>query len=156
MPAFPDYQVADVMTCRPTVVARHTPLAEVLRLLEEHDFNSLPVTEDGALLGVVTKLDVLKAVASGSGGMVPLYAEVVSLPAESVMTEPLVTVGPNIPLTEAVQRMVETGYRSLPVVIGALLIGIVTRQDVLRAVRSAAVVPARKEDEVHGRSDLHP
>lgn len=156
MPAFLDYQVADVMTCRPTVVARHTPLVEVLRLLEEHDFNSLPVTQDGALIGVVTRLGVLKAVASGSGGMVPPYAEIVCLPAESVMTEPSATVGPTTPLTAAVQRMVETGYHSLPVLIGALLIGIVTRQDVLRALHSAAVVPGRKEDEVHGRPDPHP
>src|SRR6266516_3091936 len=61
---FLDYQVADAMTYRPVTVGVGTPLAEVEALFERYDFNSLPVVSwDGILVGVVTKLDFLKAFA---------------------------------------------------------------------------------------------
>jgi CBS domain-containing protein len=54
------------------------------------------------------------------------------------MTRPVVTVGPETKLSQALQIMAETRCKSLPVTIGALLIGIVARGDVLRALRAAA------------------
>jgi CBS domain-containing protein len=153
MAAFLECRVADVMTCRPAVIAPDTPLADVLRLFEEHAFNSLPVVQDGSLLGLVTRLDVLKALADRERGMPD--GEFLRLPAERVMTDAPVTVGPETPLTVALARMVETRHHGLPVVIDALLVGIVTREDVLRAVHRAAAVADRKEDDVDGRADLH-
>jgi CBS domain-containing protein len=135
---FLEYQVADAMTYRPVTVTRATPLSEVEALFEKHDFNCLPVSEEGALLGIVTKLDVLKAFAFTPRTMVPRYEEIMRQPAETVMTYQPITLTPDVALTRVVQLMVETRYRSYPVVVGALLIGIVSRQDVLRALARAA------------------
>jgi len=136
---FLDYQVADAMTYRPVTVSPGTPLAEVEALFERHDFNSLPVvSRDGILLGVVTKLDFLKAFGFTAQEMVPHYDEIMRRPAESVMTCNPITVRPDMALTRLLQLMIDTRYRSFPVAIGALLIGIVARQDVVRVLRRAA------------------
>jgi len=150
---FLDYQVADAMTYRPVTVGAGTPLAEVEALFERHDFNSLPVvSRDGILVGVVTKLDFLKAFAFTPHEMVPHYDEIMSRPAESVMTRNLATVRPDMTLTRLLQLMVDTRYRSFPVAIGALLIGIVARQDVVRALQRAATGegPRRRRTGPHG------
>jgi len=150
---FLDYQVADAMTYRPVTVGAGTPLAEVEALFERHDFNSLPVvSRDGILLGVVTKLDFLKAFAFTPQEMVPHYDEIMRRPVESVMTGNPVTIPPHMVLTRLLQLMVDTRYRSFPVAIGALLIGIVARQDVVRALRRAAAGegPERRRTDPHG------
>jgi len=150
---FLDYQVADAMTYRPVTVGAGTPLTEVEALFERHDFNSLPVvSRDGILVGVVTKLDFLKAFAFTSHEMVPHYDEIMSRPAESVMTRDPVTVRPDMTLTRLLQLMVDTRYRSFPVAIGALLIGIVARQDVVRPLRRAAAGegPKLRRTDPHG------
>ena len=135
---FLEYQVADAMTYHPVTITRATSLADVEALFEEHDFNCLPVCEEGALLGIVTKLDVLKAFAFTTRGMIPRYEEIMQQPAERVMTIRPITVTPDLNLTRVLQLMAETRYRSFPVVIGALLIGMIAREDVLRALARAA------------------
>ena len=147
---FLDYQVADAMTYRPVTVGAGTPLAEVEALFERHDFNSLPVvSRDGILVGVVTKLDFLKAFAFTPHEMVPHYDEIMGRPAESVMIRDPATVRPDMTLTRLLQLMVDTRYRSFPVAIGALLIGIVARQDVVRALRRAAAGEGPKLRRTH-------
>lgn len=47
-------RAADVITVR-----RDTALVEAMRLMQEHDVHQLPVVEDGVLLGIVTRGDVL-------------------------------------------------------------------------------------------------
>jgi CBS domain-containing protein len=147
---FLDYQVADAMTYRPLTVSPGTPLAEVEALFERHDFNSLPVvSRDGILLGLVTKLDFLQAFAFTPQEVVPHYDEIMCRPAQSVMTGDPITVRPDIPLTRLLQLMVDTRHRSFPVTIGALLIGIVARQDVVRALRRAAAGEGPKLRRTH-------
>jgi CBS domain-containing protein len=135
---FVEYLVADAMTYRPVTITRATPLSELEALFEQHDFNCLPVCEGGVLFGIVTKLDLLKAFAFTARTMIPRYEEIMREPAERVMTIQPVTVTPDVSLTRVLQMMAETRYRSFPVVIGALLIGMIAREDVMRALARAA------------------
>jgi CBS domain-containing protein len=135
---FVEYLVADAMTYRPVTITRATPLSEVEALFEQHDFNCFPVCEGGVLLGIVTKLDLLKAFAFTTRSMIPRYEEIMREPAEHVMTIQPATVTPDVSLTRVLQMMTETRYRSFPVVIGALLIGMIAREDVMRALARAA------------------
>ncbi len=133
------YRVCDVMQYHPVTVGPDTPLAEIEALFEERDFNSLPVvSRDGTLLGLVTKLDFLKAFGFISHEMVPQYDEIMHWPARSVMTREPDTVHPHMALTDVLQFMVDMRYRSFPVTIGGLLLGVVSRSDVLYALRRAA------------------
>lgn len=56
--------VADVMT-RPVVgVRRTTPLREVARLLEKHRIKRVPVLEAGRLVGIVSRADLVRRLAT--------------------------------------------------------------------------------------------
>ena len=55
---------ADLMTRDPDVVAPDTTVAEAARLIHRSGHNRLPVVEDGRLVGVVTRVDVLGALAA--------------------------------------------------------------------------------------------
>jgi CBS domain-containing protein len=52
---------ADMMTKDPDTVAPDTDVKEAARLVHESGHNRLPVVEDGRLVGVVTRLDLLGA-----------------------------------------------------------------------------------------------
>jgi CBS domain-containing protein len=54
---------ADMMTREPDTAAPDTTVAEAARLIHESGHNRLPVVEDGRLVGVVTRMDVLGALA---------------------------------------------------------------------------------------------
>lgn len=54
----------DMMTRDPDMVSPDTSVREAARLIHETGHNRLPVVEDGRLVGVVTRLDVLGALAA--------------------------------------------------------------------------------------------
>ena len=55
---------ADMMTRDVDTVSPDTTVREAARLIHESGHNRLPVVEDGKLVGVVTRIDVLGALAS--------------------------------------------------------------------------------------------
>jgi CBS domain-containing protein len=55
---------ADMMTSDPDTVSPDTTVQEAARIIHESGHNRLPVVEDGRLVGVVTRLDVLGALAA--------------------------------------------------------------------------------------------
>ncbi|MGH2761340.1 MAG: CBS domain-containing protein [Thermoleophilaceae bacterium] len=54
----------DMMTRDPTSVAPDTEVREAARIIHESGHNRMPVVEDGRLVGVVTRVDVLGALAA--------------------------------------------------------------------------------------------
>ncbi len=127
------YMTRAVMT-----VTRQTTMRELAALFEKHDFNSFPAMEEGKMLGIVTKFDLLRAFAFTTGQMVPHYDELMRRPVAKMMTEAVVHVEPAAPLTRVLQLMVSLRSRSFPV-IGAdrQLVGMISREDVIRALKEA-------------------
>jgi CBS domain-containing protein len=135
---FLDYRVCDAMTPDPVRVGPDVSIAESEALLEQHDFNALPVVgAKGELLGVVTKLDLLRAFRFTDEHMFPPYEQVMSQPVRSVMTADAVTVTPRTPLTRVLETLVRTRSKSLPVVDDGVVVGMIAREDVLAALRRA-------------------
>jgi CBS domain-containing protein len=58
----------DIMTRDVVAAARTTPLAEIADLMEEKRIKRLPVLEDGRLVGIVTRSNLLRAFASQHPG----------------------------------------------------------------------------------------
>jgi CBS domain-containing protein len=56
-------KATDMMTSDPDTVAPETTVQEAARLIHESGHNRLPVVDEGRLVGVVTRLDVLGALA---------------------------------------------------------------------------------------------
>ncbi len=133
------YKVRDVMTSDPITVGQHVTLAEAEKIFEEHDFNGLPVVDEGnRLIGMVTKLDLMKAFAFIKRIKVPHYDTIMSQPISQMMeTKPQVFT-PETPLTRVLHEMIETGHKSFPVVDDDRVVGIVAREDVLKALRKAS------------------
>src|SRR3989304_2117891 len=103
------YRVKDAMPPSPISIRPHTVLADVEALFEDHDFNSLPVVDDDHhLVGLLTKLDFLKAFIFTPQSVVPRYEEIMHHPAESVMTREPVTFDPDVPLTRVLEELVTT------------------------------------------------
>ncbi|WP_157647349.1 CBS domain-containing protein [Actinomycetospora chiangmaiensis] len=108
-----------VVTVRPD-----TPLADARTLVTTNRFSALPVTDGGGRLrGIVTTLDLLRADVEGRAD-----ARV----AEYMTRDPM-TVGPDTLVGIVAHRMRRYGeVRVLPVVDQGVLVGIVTRGDLLR------------------------
>jgi CBS domain-containing protein len=139
---FLEATVDQYMTTAVKTVTLRLTMRELEVLFDEHDFNAFPVVDDGKMLGIVTKLDFLRAFAFTSGRMVPHYDELMRRPVMEVMTEAVVHVEPTAPLTRVLQLMVDLKVRSFPVIgAGGRLVGMISREDVMRALREATPEP---------------
>ena len=56
--------VGDIMTREPFTIAEDTPIEEIVRLMENKNVKRLPVTRGERILGIVSRADILRAVAS--------------------------------------------------------------------------------------------
>ena len=138
---FLQYQVRDAMTVDPIAISPKAKLREAEELFEIHDFNGVPVVDNQRhLLGMLTKFDLLNAFRFDAHTLVPHYEDIMEQLVETVMTRDPITVTPQLPLSRLLQKLVEMRTKSLPVVEeGHRLIGIISRQDVLKALRRATV-----------------
>jgi len=137
---FLQYTVADYMTRGPVTITPDTTLRELEGLFEQHAFNGVPVIDGGEqLLGMVTKLDVLKAFSFTTGAPAPHYDEIMDgTLVEAVMTREPVTVREDLPLSRALMCMIELRNKSFPVVNEqGRLAGVLAREDILKALRES-------------------
>jgi CBS domain-containing protein len=135
---FLSYRVADFMSRAGITLSRSTPLEEAERLFHTHGFNLLPVVDRSRLVGVLTKLDFLKAFSFRSEALIPQYEAILARATETVMSKDPATVEPDLPLTRVLEKMIDTRYKSFPVVHEEDLVGVISREDVVRALRQAA------------------
>lgn len=127
---------AEYMTSAVRTVERKVTMAQLEALFETHDFNAFPVVEEGRILGIVTKFDFIQAFAFTTHQMVPHFDELMSLTVADVMTEAVVHVDADTPLTRVLQLMVNLKSRSFPVLNSEKqLVGMISREDIMRALR---------------------
>jgi CBS domain-containing protein len=65
----------EVMSHEPITCREDTPLAEIARLLERHRVKRLPVLAEGRLVGIVSRADLVRAVAAQPGAAAPAAAD---------------------------------------------------------------------------------
>lgn len=158
----------DVMTEDVEVVDPDDSIRSVLERLARADFNGFPVvTENDELVGIVTQGDLVRLFRAPDRvvwipiGVPPFsetldYAFDLSLdrvdlgievvrkarrPISTVMTENVVTVAPDASLDELLDILAneERDINRVPVVEDDRVVGIVTREDLLRAIRDERV-----------------
>jgi CBS-domain-containing membrane protein len=131
--------VAEYMTRNVKTVTREVPVRELNRMFERDDFNTYPVEEDGQVVGLVTKFDVLKCFAFTPSQMVPRYDDLMNKTIADIMISAFIYVSADTKLTRVLQLMVEHRMRSIPAIDGDhRLAGIIAREDVLRALAACA------------------
>jgi CBS domain-containing protein len=126
------------MTHDVKTVTRELSLRELEALFAKYDFNAFPVMNNVRMVGIVTKFDFLKAFAFTTRQMVPHYDELMARTVGEVMTEAVVHVQADAPLTRVLQLMVSLKARSFPVMDrDDHLVGIISREDIMRAVKES-------------------
>ena len=123
------------MTRTVKTVTRDTTMRQLKKMFDDADFNAFPVRDSGEIVGLVSKLDFLKCFAFSPGRMVPAYDDLLSRSVADVMTPDFIYVDPATRLTRVLQLMIDHHLRSIPVLeTGQRLVGIVSREDVMRAL----------------------
>ena len=122
--------VADVMTPGVESTSSTEILCDAARTMRDGDFGSMPVVDDGRLVGVLTDRDiVVRAVAERRDPAAVRVGEVAS-------REP-VTVAPSDALDDAMELMARHKVRRLPVVDGGRLVGVVSQADIALGAKEA-------------------
>ncbi len=128
-------KVKDVMTPKVVTVSPETDLRTLKEMFERYDFNSFPVVKDDKVVGIVSKLDLLKAFTAGLnvslGRMLKLYSK----SASDIMHTAIISVGPEDDVSTAADYMVEYQIRSMPVIEKGKLKGMISREDIIRCLR---------------------
>ena len=131
----PSVRARDVMSSPVKVIYSHTSIEEANRIMERTGHSGLPVVEGNRLVGMVTKKAVDKAMNHGLGDR----------PVKSIMTSKLITATPDTPLSKIRQMMIEHDIGRVPIMENGVLVGIVTRTDILRAIFGEATGKKRVE-----------
>ncbi len=124
----------DVITCAPT-----ESLWDIINKLQMFNIGGLPVTEKKKkLVGIITAKDILGYIARSKPvvGIVS-DSEVDKLKqakVEEVMKRDVFFVSPTDSVIDVARAMTEKGFNRVPVVERGKVVGIVAREDILKAI----------------------
>jgi CBS domain-containing protein len=140
----------DVMTPDPVCVRPETTIRELARVLESNEISGVPVVDEtGALIGIVSKTDLIRRCSEGSPGLPPAClvealferagddesVDAVPEPlicVQDIMTEHPLVVSLETPVATVAQRMFEGRIHRVIVVDGSRVpIGIISSLDLL-------------------------
>ena len=116
----------------------HTDIFAAVEFLLYHGVSGAPVTERGKLMGIISEKDCLTLLATGVD-MLP-HATV-----GSFMTRDVTTLSPDLDIVIAASRFLSEPYRRYPVVEDGLLVGLISRRDILRAIHELRQRQRRRE-----------
>jgi CBS domain-containing protein len=142
----------DVVVCSP-----EDTIGDVARLLKQNNISGLPVVDGGKVVGIVSEGDLLKLleVPDRTGLWLPSPLEVFevpirelinweetkrmlddvgSKPVEEIMNKKVYTVSPEDSIEKASALITKHKINRLPVMEGSLMVGIVTRGDIIRGL----------------------
>ena len=139
-------RVRELMTGGPITVDSDTPVFEARQLMLKERIRHLLVVDQGRLVGIVTDRDIRltlpsQATSLSVGEVNHLLAR---LAVAKVMSNPVITVGPDGDSADAARLMLDHKIGGLPVVEDDCLLGILTETDIVRAfVQRAAALAWR-------------
>lgn len=154
--------VADVMTTKPVTVMPGHSVRHAAQIMLDHHVSGVPVINgDGQLVGILTEGDLLRrvefggdqaqtsawALATWSAGSARDYVRSHSWRVEDVMSKPVVTVTEGTSLGDAAVLMGTRHIKRLPVLRGQVLVGVVSRADLLKAIAASEPEPIAAGDE---------
>lgn len=144
---------SEIMTRNVKTIGAHASLRDLAELLTSADISGVPVVDNkNEVVGVVTEKDLLAHAQSyatlprltlshrfGFEALPPkllekAYADGLAVRVEEVMHFPVVAANENTPLEQLVDLMLQHRVNRVPILRDRTPVGIVTREDVLRAI----------------------
>ena len=127
------------MTPQPRTVRPDTSVRTLQRLFAAYGFNAFPVVDEAdCLRGIVTKLDLLRVFRHDAKRIHPELSVLWAEHVDAIMRRRVITVLPDDSVTTAIDYMLSSRLRSLPVVVSrdrrSFVVGIVSRGDVLKSL----------------------
>jgi CBS domain-containing protein len=161
-------RVSELMTEKVLTIGPEAPVKDVAKILVANGISGLPVCDiERCVLGVISEGDILYKEHDPADGHIggPLgwivygtpnnarYVKAHALTARKAMTAPAVTIAPWESASVAAEIMCERHVNRLPVVKDGLLVGIVTRADLVRAfIRTDAEIERELREELLERT----
>jgi len=139
----------DIMSRSLLAVREEAPLEQAVRLMIDNRISGLPVLDAaGRAVGILTEGDLLRRVETGTEGKRPGWLEMIFAPGRladdyirthgrrvaEVMTPDVLTVDAAAPLDEVAHTMRSKRVKRLPVTRGGLVVGIVSRADLVKVL----------------------
>ncbi|MGB4593817.1 MAG: CBS domain-containing protein [Coriobacteriia bacterium] len=144
--------VREIMTTDPVTVGRDLEVREAARLMVEHHVGALPVVEGTKLVGIVTEGDLIMQdvkmefptyihLLDGFIMYPPATArfenelkKAVGATVQDVMTTEPVVIQADQPVEDLATLMVDRDISRVPVLDGEVLVGIVSKSDIVRSL----------------------
>lgn len=128
--------VRDIMSKDLVTLAPEDNAKRAWRRLQENKVKTLPVVENGVVVGVIALVDFLKHLGLAWHTLPEDLTNraniVMDQDVATLMSKPARTVPADMPLAELVPMLSDTGLRHIPVVnAGGKLVGIVTQSDLI-------------------------
>lgn len=128
--------VRDIMSKDLVTLAPEDSAKRAWRRLQENKVKTLPVVENGVVVGVIALVDFLKHLGLAWHTLPEDLTNraniVMDQDVATLMSKPARTVPADMPLAELVPMLSDTGLRHIPVVnAGGKLVGIVTQSDLI-------------------------
>lgn len=117
-------KVRNIMSADVHTVSPRMTLRELTDLVFQEKHRGYPVAENEELLGMVTTADIQRIPESQRG----------STTVGDVMSRKIFDIGPDEEAAVAMKKLIELGLRRLPVIENGRLVGILSREDLVRAM----------------------
>ncbi len=133
----PQWQARHLMSSPVKAVEAASSIGEARSVLTRYNLNALPVVDQGAVTGVLTRQTADKAA----------HHELSDEPVRDYMTTDLEAVAPDTSIDRLQEMIVGIGQRIVPVVDDRTLVGVITRTDLLRHLVSEGRAMATGHDD---------
>ena len=141
-------QAQDIMTTPAISIDASASVTDAADLMLTRRISCLPVTRDGAMVGIISEGDFLRRKEFGTQRVRPRWLEFLTGPGKiadeyvrtsgrrigDVMTTHVVSAPPDASLAEIVELMTRHDIKNVPILDHGKMVGIITRSDLLRAL----------------------
>jgi len=129
------FTVRQFMTPDPITLEPEASLMRALELMRRRSIRRVPLVRDGVFMGLLVEGDLKRAEPSMLTNSQEEFTRVMEeTPISRIMIKNPVTIHPDAPLLEAAETLFTTKYGALPVIENDKLVGILTDNDLMRAL----------------------